>query len=151
MVNLYLGGKRRAWVVFAALTIIFPCFALGSPVPTVTIQLLDGRNGKPMNKARFVILFPDEKGRPGLVLRTNQKGEVEFDAQGSGAIIVTPVSAVDCGAQEPGGPKPSFSVAEILNHGIVTKNTCGDLHIEPQRGRLLYFARRIHFWEGMKG
>lgn len=150
MANWYLGGRRRAWVVFAAFTIILPCFALSSPGPTVTIQLLDGRNGKPMNKARFVILFPDEKGRPGLVLPTNQKGEVQFDAQGSETIIVTPVSAVSCGAQVPGGPKPSFSVAEIVNHGIITKNTCGDLHIESQRGRILYFARPIHFWEGMK-
>jgi hypothetical protein len=126
--------------VFAAFTIILPCFALSSPGPTVTIQLLDGRNGKPMNKARFVILFPDEKGRPGLVLPTNQKGEVQFDAQGSETIIVTPVSTVSCGAQVPGGPKPSFSVAEIANHGIITKNTCGDLHIEPQRGRIFIIA-----------
>jgi hypothetical protein len=87
--------------VFAAFTIILPCFALSSPGPTVTIQLLDGRNGKPMNKARFVILFPDEKGRPGLVLPTNQKGEVQFDAQGSETIIVTTVSAASCDAQVP--------------------------------------------------
>src|SRR5271163_2357600 len=73
----------------------------------VTIQMLNGKSGKPITKGRFIILFPGDK-RPELVLPTNGAGEVEFDAQGANTIEVSPQLFVSC-AQKTGGPRPLFS------------------------------------------
>jgi hypothetical protein len=45
---------------------------------------------------------------------------------------------------------PSFSVQEVLIHGMVATNSCSNLNPLPKPGHLVLVVRKRTFWEGMK-
>jgi len=118
-----------------------------APPKLVVVQLLNGRNGKPLANVRVYVSFDDHKGRKSLDLISNGRGEIEFDASGAGTFQVHPIALVPCGEQYIGNPDRNYAIDEVLGPGILTKNDCGHLESEPLRGRLLYFARRATWWE----
>lgn len=117
---------------------------------SVTVRLVNGRNGKPVVKTRVGISFPEQPGKAALELITNRQGEVMFEATGARVFGVSPVLYVNCGDQSPGAPQPKYSVKEVLGTGVLTRNNCGHLNPEPLRGRLLYFVRPVSGWELFK-
>jgi hypothetical protein len=52
-----------------------------------------------------------------------------------------PVGTVPCDEQLAGAPNRDFSVADVLKHGVVTENSCGQFAPEPIRGQLTYLVR----------
>lgn len=66
--------------------------------PSVRVQFLNGRNGKPIAKGvRIWAYFNNETGRHILDLHTDDQGEVQFDAKGAKAFQVSPVGYIPCG------------------------------------------------------
>ena len=45
---------------------------------------------------------------------------------------------------------PSFSIRDILDHGIVATNSCSKRVISAKPGELVLVVRKRTFWEGMK-
>jgi hypothetical protein len=119
----------------------------------IFLQLVDGRNGKPLANHRLLV-FAGESPEP---LRLHQSQfEVFTDKNGVAALTglartaqwiqVWPDWMVLC-QHVPNSS--SFSVAEILSTGLNTPNTCGSAAPRPTPGRLVVFARPMHFWEKM--
>lgn len=116
----------------------------------LVVQLLNGRNGKPVVNGRVGVSFPGQPDRIAIELVTNRKGEVRFDAAGAKVFKVTPVLYVSCGEQRPGSPQPEYSVDDVLGAGLFARNACGHYRVEPLRGRLVFFVRRVSGWELFK-
>jgi hypothetical protein len=115
---------------------------------TVVVQFLDGRNGKPVTKARVYIgLDSGKRGEP-LDLRPNSRGEVEFDIGSAKTFQVTAVGEVPC--HEEGVAVFDYSIEQVRRTGIVTSNNCGRMKVEPASGRLTYFVRPATWWELFK-
>jgi hypothetical protein len=117
---------------------------------TVTVQLVNGRNGKPLANVKVQIGFDDLKGRQPLILNSNRNGEVQFETDGSKTYEVHPVGLVACGEQPIGVPFRQYSITDTLKTGLLTQNNCGRINSEPFRGRLLYFGRHATWWELLK-
>lgn len=116
----------------------------------VVVQFINGRSGKPIAKAKVYIGFDGLKTEKSLALTTDSRGEVRFNTEGAKTFQVHPVALVACGEQPKGAPYRNYSIAEILQTGLVTLNDCGHEKAEPTRGRLIYFARPAGWWELFK-
>ena len=133
---------------FVSSICLMVCISSGAAMgQTVVVQLINGRNGKPMSNIKVQIGFDDLKGRQPLILNSNRKGEVQFEVDGSKTFQVHPVGLVACGEQPIGVPYRDYSIAETLKTGLLTQNNCSHANAEPLRGRLLYFARHATWWE----
>jgi hypothetical protein len=57
---------------------------------------------------------------------------------------------------QPGAPnyswlaKADFSIEDVLQHGIVTGNTCGVATASPKPGEVILFVRPLTWWEKLK-
>jgi hypothetical protein len=135
------------------LMVLLPTILFGNTANAqwVTVQFLNGRNGKPIAKGgRVWVYFNNETGRHILDLHTDGQGEVQFDANGAKTFQVSPVGYIPCGEQPVGSSPRDYAIDEILKTGLLTKNDCGPIKAEPIRRRLLYFARRASWWELFK-
>jgi hypothetical protein len=124
----------------------FNGFALAQ---TVVVQILNGRNGKPIPKVRVWVGFDDQKSRPPLDFKTDRQGEVQFETNGAKTFQVSPVGEIACREQQFTAPI-GYSIEDILKTGIVTRNDCGHSNPEPSRGRLIYVVRPATSWELFK-
>jgi hypothetical protein len=116
---------------------------------SVVVQILNGRNGKPVSKVRVWVSFDDPRGKQPIDLKTDRQGEVQFETNGAKTFQVSPVGVVDCREQQFTAPI-DYSVNEILKTGIVTRNDCGHSNPEPSHGRLIYIVRPATWWELFK-
>jgi hypothetical protein len=131
-----------AWVVFLAM--LFSNVATAQPV---IVQLVNGRNGKPVAKVKVYISIDESNGYPYSTFHTNRQGEVQFESNGARTFQVTFVGQVDCGERIARKANPNYSVAETLMTGLRTENNCGAYNPEPVPGRLIYIVRPATFWE----
>jgi hypothetical protein len=46
--------------------------------------------------------------------------------------------------------RADFSTEEVLQHGVVTANTCGKATASPKPGEVILFVRPLTWWEKMK-
>jgi hypothetical protein len=151
--------NRPTWIAsmlgpaLRILVMLVPTIFFGSPAnaQSVTVQFLNGRNGKPIAKGVPIgVYFNNETGRHILDLRSDRQGEVQFDADGAKTFQVGPVGYVPCGEQPAGSPQRDYAIDEILKTGLITRNNCGRIAAEPLRGRLSYFVRPATWWELFK-
>jgi hypothetical protein len=116
----------------------------------IVIQVINGKTNKPISKAKLFVSFPAEVKRQSVQLFTSENGEATFSFDDADRFEVHPIALVTCGEQPPGSPTPSFSVAEVLSSGVLTKNNCGRSEREPIRGKVIYFVRTAGWWELFK-
>ena len=116
---------------------------------SVVVQILNGRNGKPISKIRVWVSFDDERGKQLLDLKTDRQGEVQFETNGSKTFQLSPVGVVPCREQQLTS-QVDYSTEEILKEGIITRNDCSQSSPAPLRGRLIYIARPATWWELFK-
>jgi hypothetical protein len=131
---------KRLWLVSLCMILIVG-FCNAASAQTVVVKLLDGHNRKPKAHFRVYIVLGVPRAQHSLDLKTDREGEVHFDASGLATFQVRPVGVVACGEQPIGTRTRDYSVADVLAHGIVTKNECGDFHPEPLRGQIIYLVR----------
>jgi hypothetical protein len=135
---------------FVALIAIYVFNAAATVTQTVTVQMLNGKNGRPIAKAKIYISFPDEPARKTLQLTTDSRGEIQFEVNGSNTFQVHQIGYATCDEQ-PGGTQPrSYPIDTILNTGLVSANECGHIHVQPERGRLVFFVRHGTWAEWLK-
>ncbi len=119
----------------------------------IRIRVLDGRNGHRVTNERLNVWIGPERGEA-LLLPTNKDGvaELHLDNKHGESIEVESNLYVDCRPYRKDAPRPSYSVQEVLQSGVVTQNACGKGKIEasPKPGELIFFVRPLHWWEGMK-
>lgn len=116
---------------------------------TVTIRVLNGKNGKPVTDEQVNVLFPVNH-RAQLLLHTDKDGDVQFDGDRGEVFQILPDFYADCRSWQAGTPSPLYSVTEVLSEGRLTQNTCSKMNIEPRRGKLVYFVKPLHWWEAYK-
>lgn len=135
------------WSMVSLLLSFLTCHAIAQ---TVTVQVLNGRNGKPMKKVRVYVNFHGSTASQEIGLTTNSFGEITFETYGQRTFHITPIGCISCGAQPIGSQAPEYSVAEILSSGIVSRNDCSHREVEPLRGRLVYFVVPASWWQQFK-
>jgi hypothetical protein len=138
--------QPRCKRLIALLITLFSCASAASG-QIVVVQVINGRNGKPIPKVRVYIGFDDLKGRQPLDMRTDSQGKIQFDTNGSKTIQVHSVGEIACGDQPKGVPYRDYALDDIVKNGLVTLNNCGRFNPEPLRGRLVYIVRPATFAE----
>jgi hypothetical protein len=126
---------------------LFPATAAGQQV---VVQLMNGKNRKALSGYRVYVVLGDPHAQHLLDLKTDREGKVRFDTQGVATFQVRPVGTISCANPAKGASNPDFDVAEILLHGVVTRNDCDKFNPEPLRGQLTYLAGNASGWQLFK-
>jgi hypothetical protein len=120
----------------------------------ITVQVLDGRNGKPLAD-QHVLVFTG-MSRSAVKSHAEHTG-LSTGKDGIGTLTIFPsetqwlqVFADGRVLCYPDPNQSSFSVSEIMSKGLVTPNDCSKLVREPSPGHFIIFARPAHFMEKMK-
>jgi hypothetical protein len=118
---------------------------------TITVRLINGKNGKPIKDDTPNIRFAGENGIYGDNPATNSSGEVVVKVH-SPDIEVMPNLYADCRYKHDStaGIEVKYSVEEILKTGIVTENVCGKRRLKPIPGVLILYARPRTLIEGIR-
>jgi hypothetical protein len=130
--------------------VMFFGMVLGMNGQQIVVQVINGKTNKPISKARIFVSFPSETRRQSVQLNTDRNGEASFPSDGIDHFEIHPIALVTCGEQPAGTSQPSFSTAEVLSSGILTKNNCGQSGREPIRGKIVYFVRTAGWLELFK-
>lgn len=113
----------------------------------IVIQVLNGRNNKPMEHKRMSIRLGDN---PQQVFRTDSKGD--FVLEGSGAeprelrLWVSDNFYVDCGRNVDdtvAAWETRYSIDEIISKGLAAQNNCGANRASPTPGALIVYTRKM--------
>ncbi len=120
----------------------------------ITVQALDGRNGRPLMNRRLLVFVGGSEEEVRLETR---HFELVSDKAGIAHLTVSPPKILWLQAWpdwyilcQHTPNHNTFSVAEILSNGQVAPNTCGAAAQKPVPGRFTLFARPAHFWERMR-
>lgn len=131
------------------------------PPQHFTIRLLDGRSGKPFYHDNLYVYLGKGK-RPGIpapqyeawaaanVRRysPNKDGNVQVEILRPDADTLSLVVAgsLVCEPLPPADPNLYFSLGEILGHGVVSDNVCGNAKAKPEPGVLIVFVEPRSMW-----
>lgn len=181
------GSKTRFGVLAVSLffrIVVGPLLLLGLGssagvlwAQTVDIQLLNGRNGRPMAGA-CVNVWVGKQRKEAMAIPTNENGvarlrltdnDKEIDTNnhwnGCGDFgVISPVvkyndslrinaGYVLCQSRSPDQSWlaiTDFPMKEVLQHGIATANTCGKATASPEPGEVILFVRPLSWWEKLK-
>jgi len=167
---------RFAAKVFLTLLLFASCAAVLS-AQTIQIKLVNGKTGRPvagacvgvrMKNARMSVFIPADKNGVARLRLTQKDNEVDISYNsklgcgGNGAI--NPVFKYDdTMTTYTTGDNPScafpqsipnarwkeidFSTNEVLQHGVISANTCGKVTASPQPGDVTLFVRPRNFRE----
>ena len=120
----------------------------------ITVQVLDGRNGKPVAD-QHVLVFT--RLSAAAVKTHAQHTGVTTDKDGMGTLTIYPGETqwlqVFTDGRVPCFPNPnqaSFSVSDIMSKGLVTPNDCSAQVQQASPGHFVIYARPAHFMEKMK-
>ena len=140
--------------VLIALAILLAGETLYAQDAPVTIQLLNGKDGKPFAKHRLVVFFGatalDAKVHKGnIVVTTDEVGIATLSGIGSDAkwIQILPDWLTLC--QQEIRPDV-YALKDLLNKGARTCNSCSELTKDVLAGRLTIFVRPMTFSEKVK-
>ncbi len=120
----------------------------------ITVQVLDGRNGKPIPNQRLLVFV----GKSSEAARSHaEHTDLTTGRDGLGMLRLYPDEAQWIQVWADGRvlcyPDPnqsSLRVDTIMSTGFVTPNTCSDVMKAPKPGHLIVFARPARFMEKMK-
>jgi hypothetical protein len=118
---------------------------------SVSVQFINGKNDKPVGEGKPIhVVFQSGSIRTILNLHTDPEGVVQFDVQGAKTFRVAPLGYIPCGEQAVDAPLKDYSVEDVEDDGLVTRNTCGISNRQSQPGRMLYFVKRESPTESFK-
>jgi len=160
----------------ARLLLLFALTWLGraqAAAQDIRIEVLDGRNGRPVTNQCLNVWVPGERGFD-AVIPTDSSGIAVFRLAGdpnnwikkgrckgavapyppvthAQAIQPFPAWPVDCRVHKIGphqySPLPTYSVREILDTGVVAEDFCGKVKVSATAGELIIFTRPLRPWE----
>ena len=117
---------------------------------SITLQLLNGKNGKPITKVKVYISFPGDRVRKAIELTTDHRGKVQFDACGSKIFQVHQIGYATCDEQPVGSQPRAYPVDKIFETSQVSANDCGSTRVQSEPGRLVFFVRHGTWGEWLK-
>jgi|SRR5580698_6455494 hypothetical protein len=132
------------WMVFCVLT------AAAGMAESITLQLLNGKNGKPIAKVKVYISFPDDAAKKALQFMSDSRGEIQFEVKGLKTFQVHQIGYGTCDEQPVGSQPRAYPIDRILDTGLVGANNCGHMHVQPEPGRLVFFVRYGAWGEWLK-
>ncbi|MGO4210712.1 hypothetical protein AB4Y89_06055 [Terriglobus sp. 2YAB30_2] len=167
---------RCGWLnLLVTVLLVMPAMSLAAQ--TLEIKLVDGRNGRPMvGTSAYVNVWVGKERKEAIAIPTDDNGVARLQltlssneenipiSTGHGTIVEKhPVVKYDesfrinapyvlCG---PEGSRSwldlkNFITKEVLEHGYVSRNTCGKVTATPQPGQVVLFVRPLTFMEKMK-
>ena len=135
---------------------------------SIRIKLVNGRNGRPIANTHVNVWVGTER-KDALAIPTDKDGVArlylgEKNAEIDTHSVLNPVVrnsdtiAVNTGYVLCETRKSdyswlatrTFATAEVLQHGIVTANSCGKATASPQAGEIVIFVRPLTWWEEFK-
>jgi hypothetical protein len=115
---------------------------------SVVVQVLNGKNGKPIRDRKFNVWLGDGGM---LLLDTDAAGKIQLDVANvqPPKVRVNPNTRFDCRNKRDfgSGYKIEYSLDEILSKGIVGTNLCGSRTRAPVPGVLVIYLRPRTFIE----
>ena len=116
---------------------------------TLIIRLLNGKTGKPVKNSVINVWLEDTQVAA-LNPTTDSNGEIHLrtaNAQRK-TLRFLPGNSVDCRYQKGQLFEPvKFPIQEILSHGVVAPNLCGNATATPSPGLLVIFVRNLTLME----
>jgi hypothetical protein len=134
------------------------------PGPTVTIRILDGKTGQPINPSNLLIHLDhrDEPSNEGLKVNGDYTSTAVLPPGGKllaveGAYNASMEVYVNCDTDtgKDSGTLKWYSIADILKTGIVTDNLCyrgkyqRKFKVSPVPGEFVFFVRTHSWHEGI--
>lgn len=120
----------------------------------ITVQVLDGRNGKPLSDQHVLVFtglssnaVKSHAEHTGLTTGKDGVGTLTIFPSETQWLQVFADGRVLC---YPDPNQSSFSVSEIMSKGLVTPNNCSKLVRAASPGHFIIFARPASFVEKMK-
>lgn len=144
--------KSSCLITSVVLFMTIPLFAFGQP-KTVTIRLVNGKNGKPMEHERLLVFFGSSSQnvrfhKESIDLHTDSKGEATLPSNGPTFLYFQVF--VDFRTLCQNNPNDrSFAVADILRDGEQIPNICGKAAVPKTPGTLVIYARSATLEEKM--
>ena len=109
----------------------------------ITIKVLNGKNGKPVVLESPNVYVGDSIGN--VNPHTDRHGQARLRIPTNAETIkISPNWGDECRRAT---TLPSYSIAEILQKGIVTENSCGASRVNPTPGVLVFYERPHTWWE----
>jgi hypothetical protein len=154
----------RQGALLAALALATAAAAIGHAAEpaTVTVRLIDARNGRPYTLWKGPLLVALYKVEPARALRSlaeqqaNDLGTLRQVPAANGEARFTlpvPMPGVIALLTPLGCSNQLFDVREVVNNGVVGKNECRtrfakmNVKFEAKPGELVYFVAPLSFWE----
>jgi len=146
---------------------------------TLEIKLVDGRNGRPMvGKSSYVNVWVGKERKQSIAIPTDGNGiarlqltldiakiNVPEPSKDRGSIVMVnpvlkyndsiqinvPYALCGSGGSDYSWLRPEqFSTKEILQHGYISPNTCGEVTLSPKPGQVILFVRPLTWREKLK-
>jgi hypothetical protein len=128
-----------------------------SPVPmaqTITVRLLHAKTGKPLLNKNVTLLWSPDYWPPGSVAHTGKDGvgsvqvplnATLFSMEGGPKEGSEPyrIPFIACN----GSPTEFLKVSDVLNRGIVPKNSCSGKNVSPKPGEIVFWALPKPWWQ----
>lgn len=163
-------------LAFVFMVVSTCCWGTAVQAQTVRIQLVNGRNGRPVadscvdvwvgNTQKEAMAIPTDRHGVATLRLTENDTEISVHRwKGCGGFdVINPVVKYSESFRVHAGyvlcqfPKPdyswlsiqTFSTRDVLRSGVVTANVCGHAKASPEPGELVVFVRPLTFWEKFK-
>jgi hypothetical protein len=149
----HLQSKRGPLTQLALLCALLtmPCLS-HAQTAEIHIRIINGKNGRPI-KNETLRVWTTRNHIDADLWPTDATGSVLLKVDGNAQIALDENLNASCRTL-PANLQPSqflYSVAEILNKGISTENTCGAIRVAAKPGELILFERPFTLMEKVKG
>jgi hypothetical protein len=139
------------WPLLLLLLVLITC-AQSLSAQTIHIRIVNGKNGRPI-KNETLRVWTTRNHVDADLWPTDATGSVLLKVDGNAQIALDENLNASCRTLP--ANQQSFqllySVAEILNKGISTDNTCGTVRVAAKAGELILFERPFTLMEKVKG
>jgi hypothetical protein len=149
----HIQAKRGSLTQLALLCalLIAPC-ASHAQTAEIHIRIINGKTGRPI-KNETLRVWTTRDHIDADLWPTDANGAILLKVEGAAQIALDENLNASCRTL-PANLQPSqflYSVAEILNKGIATDNTCGTVRVTAKPGELILFERPFTLMEKVKG
>jgi len=131
--------------------LIVPCVS-HAQTAEIHIRIINGKTGRPI-KNETLRVWTTRNHIDADLWPTDATGSVLLKVDGNAQIALDENLNASCRTL-PANQQASqflYSVAEILNKGIATENTCGNVRVPAKPGELILFERPFTLLEKVKG
>jgi hypothetical protein len=153
----------------AVIAFLFSSFPTVLHAQTIKIKLVNGKSGQPISNS-YVNTWVGTQRKEAMAIPTDKNGvawlnltDKDTDVNTQNGVTHPVVRYADtirivagyvlCQSHAPDYSwlaTMEFSTNQILQHGIVTPNSCGKSSVSPNPGELVIFVRPLTWWEQLK-